>query len=91
MILFPRREGKPKKGIINDSTAEKLKSAEAENQNLSKHVIDRPAKVMKEKAQKITQQLKDLKVYRKLRQERVNAQYIGKREKREKKKKEEQQ
>ena len=77
MILFPRREGKPKKGIINDSTAEKLKSAEAENQNLSKHVIDRPAKVMKEKAQKITQQLKDLKVYRKLRQERVNAQYIG--------------
>ena len=77
MILFPRREGKPKKGIINDSTAEKLKSAEAENQNLSKHVIDRPAKVMKEKAQKITQQLKDLKIYRKLRQERVNAQYIG--------------
>ena len=91
MILFPRREGKPKKGIINDSTAEKLKSAEAENQNLSKHVIDRPAKVMKEKAQKITQQLKDLKVYRKLRQERVNAQYIGKREKRAKEKKEEQQ
>ena len=91
MILFPRREGKPKKGIINDSTAEKLKSAEAENQNLSNHVIDRPAKVMKEKAQKITQQLKDLKVYRKLRQERVNAQYIGKREKRAKEKKEEQQ
>ena len=91
MILFPRREGKPKKGIINDSTAEKLKSAEAENQNLSKHVIDRPAKVMKEKAQKITQQLKDLKVYRKLRQERVNAQYIGKREKRAKEKKNEQQ
>ena len=46
---------------------------------------------MKEKAQKITQQLKDLKVYRKLRQERVNAQYIGKREKRAKEKKEEQQ
>ena len=32
LILFPRRAGKPKKGEINDSTAEQLKSAAANNQ-----------------------------------------------------------
>ena len=32
MILFPRREDKPKKGLIDDATAEQLKSAAAQNQ-----------------------------------------------------------
>jgi hypothetical protein len=32
LILFPRREGKPKKGQINDATAEQLKSAAAKHQ-----------------------------------------------------------
>ena len=82
MILFPRREGKHKKGVINDSTADKLKSAEAEQQNKSKHIIEKPRRKLKEKAQKITKEMKDFKAFRKLRQERTNAYYIGKREKR---------
>ena len=32
LILFPRRENKPKKGLVNDATAEQLKSAAASNQ-----------------------------------------------------------
>lgn len=60
------------KGEINDSTADKLKSADAGKQNISKHVIDRPPRKLKEKAQKISKEQKDLKVFRKLRQLRVN-------------------
>ena len=75
--MFPRREGKPKKGIINDSTADKVKSAEAEQQNTSKHIIEKPRRKLKEKAQKITKEMKEFKAYRKLRQERTNAYYVG--------------
>merc|ERR1712170_9636 len=32
LILFPRKDGKVKKGLINDSTAEQVKSAAAGNQ-----------------------------------------------------------
>lgn len=51
LILFPRREGKPKKGEINDSTAEQLKSAAASHQVLG-HVLPhvRPAKTEEFKA-----------------------------------------
>ena len=42
LILFPRREGKPKKGEINDSGADKLKSAAAAEQNTDKHLLERP-------------------------------------------------
>jgi large subunit ribosomal protein L13e len=82
LILFPRREGKFKKGEIADSTADKLKSAEAEKQNISKHVVNKPVRKLKEKAQKIGKEQKDLKTYRKLRQLRVNKYYKGTREKR---------
>jgi hypothetical protein len=57
LILFPRKDGKFKKGEINDSTADKLKSAQAEKQNLSKHIIEKPARKLKEKTQKITKEL----------------------------------
>ena len=82
MILFPRKDGKFKKGEINDSTADKLKSAQAEKQNLSKHVIEKPQRKLKEKAQKITKELGAFKAFSKLRQERINAYYLGKRQKR---------
>ena len=81
LILFPRKEGKFKKGDIADSTADKLKSAEAEKQNLSKHVIEKPKRKLREAPQKITKEMKDLKVFKKLRQMRVNAHYKGKRDK----------
>lgn len=38
MILFPRRDGKPRRGEINDSTAEQLKSAAA-SQQASGHIL----------------------------------------------------
>ena len=82
LILFPRKEGKYKRGEIADSTAEKLKSAEAEKQNMSKHVINKPSQKLREKPQKITKEMEQLRAYRKLRQLRVNQAYKGKREKR---------
>ncbi len=58
LILFPRKAGKPKKGQINDSTAEKLKSAEADHQNLSKNLLGRPKRHLREKPVKITDEMK---------------------------------
>lgn len=82
MILFPRRADKPKKGDIHDSTADKLKSAEAEKQNNHKHVVGLPKTKARQVPLKLTKELKDVKVYRKLRQLQVNAKFVGKREKR---------
>jgi large subunit ribosomal protein L13e len=80
LVLFPRREGKYKKGEIVDSTEEKLKSADAGKQNLSKHVVDRVVQKLREKPSKISKELTDVKVYRKVRQLQVNKNYKGKRE-----------
>jgi large subunit ribosomal protein L13e len=82
LILFPRRADKPKKGDIHDATADKLKSAESTKQNVTKHVLDKPARKVREAPQKITKDQKDLRVFRKLRQLQVNQKYKGKREKR---------
>lgn len=82
LILFPRRADKPKKGDIADSTADKLKSAEAGKQNTNKHVFDKPTTKKRVAAQKITQELRDARVYKRLRQLKVNQKYLGKREKR---------
>jgi large subunit ribosomal protein L13e len=82
LILFPRKEGKFKKGEIADSTADKLKSAEAEKQNTTKHVLEKPPRKLKEKAQKISKEQRDATIFRKLRQLRVNKYYKGQREKR---------
>jgi large subunit ribosomal protein L13e len=68
LILFPRRADKPKKGDIADSTADKLKSAEAGKQNINKHVVDRVVAKKRQAPIKITKELKDVRVYRKLRQ-----------------------
>lgn len=82
LILFPRRADKPKKGDIADSTADKLKSAAAKDQNTSKHVIAIPKPKARQTPQKITKEMTATKVFRKLRQLRVNAHYQGKRVKR---------
>ena len=68
LILFPRREGKYKKGEIADSTEEKLKSADAGKQNITKHVVARPAPQLRQKPTKLAKEVADVKVYRKLRQ-----------------------
>jgi large subunit ribosomal protein L13e len=77
LILFPRREGKPKKGDIADSTADKLKAAVA--QNTTKHVIEKPARKVRQTPKKITKEISGVKVFRKLRQLRTNEKYHGKR------------
>ena len=82
LILFPRRADKPKKGDIHDSTAEKLKSAEAGKQNIHKHVIGKPSPKVRQSPQKITKEMKDVRVFRKLRQLISNKKNLGKREKR---------
>jgi len=82
LILFPRREEKYKKGEIPDSTADKLKSAEAEKQNKSKHLLEAPKRKLREKMMKITPEMKAFKAYRKLRLEQTNKKWKGRREKR---------
>jgi large subunit ribosomal protein L13e len=79
LILFPRRADKPKKGDIADSTADKLKAATA--QNTSKHVFERPATKLRQTPLKITKEHTSVKVFRKLRQLRINDKYFGKRQK----------
>ena len=81
LILFPRIENKPKKGLIEDSTAEKLKSAAASSQVSGKVLPrDRPAKV--DEFAKITDEDKNSKVYRTVRTLRVIKKYTGRRERR---------
>ena len=81
LILFPKKAGKPKKGMVPDSTAERLKSVAAEKQNTHKHVLGKPKTKLREKPQKITKELQAVKAFRKLRQSRINKRYKGKREK----------
>jgi large subunit ribosomal protein L13e len=82
LILFPRRADKPKKGEILDSTADKLKTAEAGKQNLAKHLLGKPKTKLRQAPQKITKEMTGAKVFRKLRQLIVNRKYKGRREKR---------
>ena len=77
LILFPRKEGKPKKGDIADSTADKLKAIVP--QNTTKHVIEKPVRKVRQTPKKITKEITEVKVFRKLRQLRINEKYHGKR------------
>lgn len=79
LILFPRRADKPKKGLINDSTADQLSAAV---QNTTDGVFALPSVSRRCKIESLTADLKNAKVYQRLRQERINKRYAGKREKR---------
>lgn len=78
MILFPRRDNKPKKGAINDSTADDLKKA---SQNTEAGVFAVPAPKKRCKLETLTNDMKNARIYMKLRQARINRRYNGKREK----------
>mmetsp|Transcript_47955 Transcript_47955/g.65003 ORF Transcript_47955/g.65003 Transcript_47955/m.65003 type:complete len:212 (-) Transcript_47955:154-789(-) len=81
LILFPRREGKPKKGEINDSTPEQLKSAAANQQ--AQGAVMPIAKVAEEvQYEKITAEHEKAKAFHTLRSLRTFRRYKGKREKR---------
>ena len=77
LVLFPKKAGVAKKGLIADSTD--LKTGDQNTQ--SKLMGTAPyALKLREKAVKITQAMKDVKVYNTLRIERVNKYYKGKRD-----------
>jgi len=79
LILFPRRENKPKKGLINDSTADQLKTA---SQNTTRGVLGLPRVTPRCKRETLTAELKNAKVYNKLRIERDTKRNKGRRDKR---------
>lgn len=80
LIVFPRRENKPKKGEINDATAEQLKSATAAHQ-VTGHTLPIAKAVHAVEFAKITDADRESKVFRTLRTVRTNTRYKGRREK----------
>ena len=81
LILFPRKEGKPKKGLINDSTADALKGPAANNQ-VSGRVLPYTAPVQAVEYVPITDEDKKRNVHSVLRVARVTKRYHGRRLKR---------
>lgn len=77
LILFPKHEGKLKKGEIPDSTKEQVKKA---SQNKVTGVFALPA-VDRTQGEKvaISKDMKAEKTYLKLRQARIDKRYEGKR------------
>merc|ERR1719265_138323 len=76
LILFPAKDGKHKKGLIPDSTAAKLQGVE---QNVTPDVFGLPAVVKTSAPEPITKEMLAAKSYQKLRSERINKYYNGKR------------
>ena len=78
LIVFPRRENKPKKGLINDATAEQLKSAASATQVTGPTLpIVRKQPAVEFAA--ITEADKAKKVFHTLRTIRTNTRYRGRR------------
>ncbi len=80
LILFPRKDGKVKKGLINDSTAEKCQSAAASTQPTGR-VLPRAAPASGDEFAAITKELKEGRAHSEYRQAWTNARYKGRREK----------
>jgi len=81
LILWPRVADKPKHGQINDSTAEKLKSAAASTQ-VSGKPLPRAKPAQADEFTAVTDELKKLNAYNKLRTLRTIKHYTGRRIKR---------
>merc|ERR1719333_328181 len=81
LILFPRKDGAPKQGQINDATAEALKTAAANNQ-LSGRVLPRAAAAQQDEFVALTKDDKARRVHSITRVLRVTKRYTGRREKR---------
>lgn len=78
LILFPSKEGKKvvKKGLVHDSTADKLKN---DDQNKTPSLFGLPPVDNSVKTMAITKEMQEFKPYQKLRHERINKYYEGKR------------
>merc|ERR1712043_31659 len=81
LILFPRKEGKAKKGLINDATAEQVSSANASNQVAGK-VLPRAAAASEDRYEAITADMKKVNAHSQYREAWANARYAGRRAKR---------
>lgn len=80
LIVFPRRENKPKKGLINDATAEQLKSAAAAHQ-VTGVTMPLERKQAAVEFGSITEEDKKKGVFHALRTMRTNTRYKGRRDK----------
>ena len=81
LILFPRRDGKAKKGMINDATAAQVQSASAANQPSGK-LLPRAAASSEDKFEAITADMKKVNPHSDARIAWTNARYAGRRAKR---------
>merc|ERR1719321_1075359 len=80
LIVFPRREAKPKKGFVADATKEQVKAASAKHQVMG---VTMPIQKKDDAVEYVKLgDVKKVKVYRALRTARVNAHYSGRRIKR---------
>lgn len=79
LILFPLKEGKFKKGLIADSTAEQVASEAASQQNSSRHVLERPSRDLAVETVEITDDMKKHRAFQQLRQAQVDHKYSRKR------------
>lgn len=80
--MFPAKDGEFKKGQIPDSTADKLRGVE---QNKTPSIFGLPPVVKTSPNEPLTKEMLAVKVYQKLRAERINKRYEGKRQARAKK------
>jgi len=81
LILFPRRDGKAKKGLINDSTAAQVQSASAANQVAGK-VLPKTTAAAEDKFEAITADMKKVNAHSDARIAWTNKRYAGRRQKR---------
>ena len=80
LILFPRKDGKVKKGLINDATAEQVKSGAASNQ-VSGKVLPRAAPASQDEFAAITADDKKSLAHSTARIARTTKRYKGRRDK----------
>ena len=79
LILLPLKEGKAKKGLIDDASAEKAKSDAAQVQNKSRNLIDLPKADKSAEFVTLTEEMKKHRAYQQIRQAKVDHKYARKR------------
>jgi len=77
LVLFPRKDGKPKKGLIADSA-----NTDVAVQKNTGRVLARDAAAREDKFEAITEDMKKVNPHSQYREAWVNARYKGRREKR---------
>lgn len=89
LVLYPLVNGKPRNGVVPDSSNEAVKAAVSQNVNseVPMHihyifkVITFQRRPLREKGTLISQELKKTSVFRKIRQAWYNAKFVGVKEK----------